>query len=191
MPLARIAVDLTWSGASGGPGANVWHLRADPADTFGSAFQAMIDSIQQFYVSIAALFPTPVTISFSGEVSGVGPDNGTTGTVNGWAVQGSGGAAFMPPANQLLVNWSTGSGGRRGRGRTFIGPLSPNYQEADGTPTSSALTVLGNAAAALVEDSDSYTNGAVVVYSRTDGLARDFTGSTVPNRFSILRSRRD
>jgi len=191
MPLARIAVDLTWSGASGGPGANVWHLRADPADTFGSAFQAMIDSIQQFYVSISPLYPGGVTASFSGEVSGVGPDNGTTGTVNGWATSGGGGAAFMPPMTQMLVNWTTGSGGRRGRGRTFIGPLSPNYQEADGTPSSAGVTVLTNAAAALVEDSDSFTNGAVVVYSRTDGLARDITGSSVPNRFSVLRSRRD
>lgn len=192
MTLVRIPIDLTWSGASGSPGVNIWHARFDtgaiptPAD-----LQEVVDALQTFYATIDGLYPNTLTASFAGEAAGVGPDSGDTFTANPWSEPGDNANGYLSPATMMYVNWSTSTGGRRGRGRTFIGPLDAGVREANGTPTEEARGVLQGAVDALVSSSLSDNGWAVGVWSRTDAVLRDFTSGSVPNMFAVLRSRRD
>jgi hypothetical protein len=191
MSTARIPITLEWTGASGSPGANVWHARggdpiADPAD-----FNGMAEILQQFYTDIAALIPNQVTISFDGEVQGVGDDVGEQWDTNPWTMTGSSTGGYAPPANCLLAQWRAATGGRSGRGRTFIGPLTNAIIDSDGTPQGSVVTTLQDAIDDLVSASTGFGNGALGIYSRVDSVFRDFVSGTAADYFAVLRSRRD
>jgi hypothetical protein len=118
-------------------------------------------------------------------------------------VSGSG-TGSAPQALALVVTWRTEVAARRGRGRTFVGPLAPAVVATDGTPADTARSTLATAAAALVSSSQGFANGAIGVWGyqsaytgegdRPPGqprVLRDFTGSTIRDLFGILRSRRD
>lgn len=191
MPTVEMVVNLDWSGASGSPGVNVWHLRATSGPNAPSDLSDQSEAIHQFYVAIAGLYPGDVAIHMYGDLTGVGDDTGDLYTVPDWAVQGSGGSEYLPPANCLLASWRAASGGRSGRGRTFIGPLVSGVAEANGTPDETDRGTLYTAMSDLISDSQGFANGAVGIYSRKDSTFRDFVSGAVPNYFAVLRSRRD
>lgn len=192
MTLVRMPVDITWSGAEGSPGVNIWHLRSSgSADPFGDDFDLTSEAIRDFYTAIRTIYPTTVNISFVGELGGVGPDTGDTYTATDWGLDGSTGTNFLPPSQCLLVNWKANTGGRSGRGRTFLGPLSPNTLQENGSPTEAARTLVLDAANDLISTISGLTDGAAGIWSPTDGVLRDFTSADVPNIFAVLRSRRD
>lgn len=186
-----MVVNLTWSGASGSPGVNVWHLRSDGGGDPAIDFDGLSQIVFDFYTALQEYFPTLVQIQMFGELTGVGPDTGNLYSVDSWGLDGSGGANFLPPANCLLVAWKAATGGRSGRGRTFLGPVIEETAEANGSPDEAVRTAVAAAAADLVEASDSFANGAIGIWSRTDALFRDFVTSECPNYFAVLRSRRD
>lgn len=191
MPIARIPVNLTWTGATGSPGVNVWHARFDNGDPLSGDLSDVTDIIGQFYDAIEGLFPSTYTITYDGEAQGVGADEGTTYQSTPWTFQGEGAPAFLPPATAMFVNWRAFTGGRRGKGRTYLGPLTDLVTEGNGTPEEAYRAQVQAAANALVSASLGDLNGAVVIYSRTDGIARDVATADVPNMFAVLRSRRD
>jgi hypothetical protein len=191
MPTVRIPVALEWSLASGSPGANIWHVRGDVTSGPGNDIQAMVDAIRDFYAECAGLFPNTMRARFYGEGSGVGDDAETFFPLTGWTVDGTGTNEYMPPATALCVTWRTSSGGRNGRGRTFLGPLATSFSEGNGTPDEPARAGVQTAVDNLVETSDSFANGAVGIYSRLENVLRDIVSGTVPNEFAVLRSRRD
>jgi hypothetical protein len=90
-----------------------------------------------------------------------------------------------------VVGWRTASATRAGRGRTFLGPIGSGALDSDGTIKSDTLDAVRTAAQDLVADSLGFGNGALVVYSPTHDIARDFTASAVRDQFAVLRSRRD
>jgi hypothetical protein len=108
-----------------------------------------------------------------------------------WSIGAGGGGNVLPPANCIVVGWRTSGGGRRGRGRTFLGPLDSILLEANGGVVDLELTAIRDAAAALVDASDSFNDGALGVFSPTGNLFRDFVSSAVRDQFAVLRSRRD
>lgn len=191
MALMTHPVQIAWSYGTGSPGANVWHLRSTGSAIGGADAQSMSDIIKAFYQDIAGYFPTGVTIDFLGTVTGLGDDLGDSATLTPWQVVGTGGTGRLSSALQLVVSWKSNTGGRKGRGRTFIGPLNSGLADGSGVPTSAGATDLQAAAEDLIEASDSFANGAIVVYSKVDGLARDVTQATVARKFGVLRSRRD
>lgn len=191
MPTARIPIDITWSGTTGSPGVNIWHARVDSVADPNPDVQSMADMLETFYGDIADLFPSTVVFHFAGEAAGVGDDNGDTFTADPWTVNGTNTVDFLPPANCVLVQWRTGTGGRHGRGRTFLGPLARSLAEANGTPEEASRGEIQAAVDTLVGSSEGFGNGALGVYSRTTDTFRDFQSGTVPNYFAVLRSRRD
>lgn len=191
MAIFRAAVDLDWGVASGSPGVNVWHMRTVVPGGTDDEIEGLMSLVEDFYTAIRGLYPIAVSISWDGTVQEVSPDPGNSRSLDGWAMNGSASDTFLPPANCMLVNWRSGSGGRRGRGRSFIGPLTTATQEDNGTPDETDRETLRAAAAALVSASLTDLNGALGVYSRTDSLLRDFTSASVPNIYAVLRSRRD
>lgn len=191
MPTMRVPIDLTWTTASGSPGVNVFHARTTSGDASNFELEELTEALEAFYTQITECFPGAVTIRWGGEASGVGDDEGNTYTSPSWTVNGSGGIGWLPPANALIVNWRANTGGRRGRGRTFIGPLVGATNEQNGTPDETIRAELQGAATTLISASEGVLNGALGVYSRVDNVFRDFASADVPNKFAVLRSRRD
>jgi hypothetical protein len=191
MPTVRIPIDLTWTGASGSPGVNIWHARVDSILDPNPDVDAMADVLNTFYDEIKGMYSNQVAIRFAGEAQGVGDDTGNTYTGTPWTVNGTNGTGFMPPADCVLVQWRASTGGRSGRGRTFIGPCAGSAEESNGTPTEDSRTLIQGAADNLIDASDSFGNGALGIYSRTQDTFRDVVAAAVPNYFAVLRSRRD
>lgn len=191
MPTARIPIDLTWTGASGSPGANIYHARADSIDQFNADFDALGVILFDFYDTIKDMYCTDVTIRWAGEASGVGDDTGQVYSGNAWSVSGTNGTDHLSPALNVMIRWRTESGGAHGRGRNFYGPLIDGASESNGTPDEDVRDEFQAAADALVAASSGFGNGALGVYSRVEDVFRDFTSATVPNYFAILKSRRD
>lgn len=185
------AVQLTWTTASGSPGNNVFHGRTGGVGFQEDEVAGLSVYLNEFYEAIGGLFPSFVTITAPEYANGVGDDTGDQVPVEAWEVQGSGGAGFLPPANCMLVDWRTGTGGRRGRGRTFVGPLQSTVGQANGTPTEIHRGILEDAASDLIAASSGSLDGAWGVYSRVENVFRDWQSSSVPNLFGVLRSRRD
>lgn len=191
MVLARIPVDLTWTGATGSPGVNVWHGRFLGAVAPFDDLEGLTTMLNTFYATIAPIFPATMSCTYAGVAYGVGANAEEEYTSPAWTVEGDAGADFLAPALAMYVNWSTGSGGRNGRGRTFLGPLGVSSAEGNGTPAEGLRGTVQGAVDALVSASLTDANGALGVFSRVDGVLRDFTAGAVPNKFAVLRSRRD
>jgi hypothetical protein len=187
----QCVVDLNWSVGGGSPGTNTWHVRTDGAGSPATDIDDLMEIVRAFYTSLQERFPADLTIQWLGEATGILGNHGDIVHTGTWGLAGSGGTPHLPNAIQGCVTWTADTGGRSGRGRTFLGPLEGGQATDGGQPTSAFLADLTAAAADLVESSDSFANGAIGIYSRTDGVIRDITGAKVSGKFAVLRSRRD
>jgi len=192
---------ITFPGA-GSPGANIWHIRTATLTGSGELSEAnsLIGYIRTFYLAHAVYFPNGTTVSL-GTVTEMDTQREIVPTMV--AVSGSG-TGSSPQALCTVVTWKTSIAARRGRGRTFMGPLSTGTIQTDGTPNDSYRGVVVSAAGSLVTSSMGFGNGAIGVWgyntAKTTGVPRnpadpkvfrDYVGATVRDLFGILRSRRD
>lgn len=189
MPIWKATVTLN-NPDLGGTGTNTWHVRTDTGEGL-VALNPMAATLEDFYTAILDIYTQQTFVRFDGEWAGVGADEGDFLQGTDWEVQGQDSGGGMPPSQCVVVGWRTDSGGRRGKGRTFLGPLGKAGLETNGTPSSAMLTQIRGAATALVDDSAGLGNGAFGVYSKEDSLIRDFTSSNVRDIYASLRSRRD
>lgn len=197
MATYRLPVHLNYPNG-GGPGVNIWHVRGGTAQP--SDIDAMVDAIHTFYSTIANTGVGGAGILQNGlQISAdvaTDVDTDEIHPVTFASITAPGSATSLPPATQICVSWRTSIAARRGMGRTFIGPLGANAQEANGTPAAAALDVVRGAAQALVDASLTDANGAVVIYGYQAAggparVARDITAMSVRDIFAVLRSRRD
>lgn len=191
MSLWRTAVKIT-SPIIGGVGVNTWHLRNTGDDPHGSVTEvpALMDLVKTFYTSMATYSPSATSFAWDG--SAVAFQAGDVQRdFEAWSVPGGSTTAPLPPANVICVGWRTGIATRRGRGRTFFGPLTLDVAQSDGTVNDAALAAMRDAAAALVSDSEGFTNGAIGIWSHAGSVFHDLTSSQIRDKFAVLRSRRD
>jgi hypothetical protein len=203
MPVYRFPVTIDYLGG-GGPAVNVWHLRTD---TGGGALgdeqrQGAADALHTFYRALAHQTGGTILILGGGvRVNGdfmTDVESDESHHVDFDEVSAAGAQDYAPVNTALVVNWTTTIAARRGRGRTFLGPLSSTNIQNDGTPTGDCVTVVKAAAQALVNDSLSDNGWAFGVYGlETPGgtpdspkVLRDFTGMRVRDRFAQMGSRR-
>jgi hypothetical protein len=201
MAIFRVPFNITFPGA-GSPGANIFHIRTAISTAPEELLEAnaLVSYIRTLYTNAANYMPTGTTITL-GTVSEEGTQREIVPTFS--AVTGSGTGSSMQ-ALALVITWRTTVAARRGRGRTFIGPLATATVQADGTPADTFRATMATAAAGLVSSSMAYGNGAIGVwgYAGAKGsgtprdpndprVFRDFTGSNVRDLFGVLRSRRD
>jgi len=203
MPIFRVPVNVAFVGA-GSPGANIWHIRtvAGPGGSELTQAQTMVTAIRQFYNSCQAYLPT-TNVYTLGTVTELGTGREISPT---WSSLSGVATGNIAQALCVVVTWKTSIAARRGRGRTFLGPLATSVQQSDGTIVDAARTGIGTAAAALVSTSLTDGNGAVGVWgysaAKTPGKAnprnpadgrelRDITGYAIRDVFGVLRSRRD
>ena len=184
--LKRIRV--SWTGFPGAPGVSTFYS----LDSVG----APLTELHAFFSSLAGKIPADVNIQVenSGDII-----EDTTGALTGtWtdasvlSVQGTGSSMYAAPAG-ILFKWMTDTvlGGHRIRGRTFLVPADVQCYQNDGSIASTPLGQLQGYAATLV----AATAGAFVIWHRpragVGGGHALVTGSTVPDKVVVLRSRRD
>jgi len=174
------------------PGINTWHVRLDSEDPNDGDVVGLSASLADFDVHLTDLvLAQGCAVTYDGLLVKVGPSPTFHDTGNEWAAGNAGSSATLPPANCVVIGWGTQNASRRGRGRTFIGPIQAAANDATGTISTAALASARDAAADLVAANAGPPEGAWGVYSRSDGVIRDFTSSRVHDRFAVLRSRRD
>lgn len=192
MAVFRTTVDLRFN-AGAGRGTNTWSVRTlGDADT-NVQVAGVMEYVRQFYADLIALVPSSSTFQWDGTFLELGTTTPEyVEPASPWTVTGSGTPNSYGPAPAMAcISWRTSLATRRGRGRTFFGPLSPGVFGADGTINDGQLTVIRNAAADLVSLSlQDSINGAVGVWSELDSVHRDFVGSSVNDQAAVLRSRR-
>lgn len=191
MGVFRANVNLQFAAGDGG-GTNSWTLRTLSDDGTTTEVESLMGHVEDFYDAIFSVFPDNYTISWDGSVTQIGtPTPGLLAAGTPWTVNGLGGVNYGPAAAMICVSWKSSLATRRGRGRTFLGPVSANaVQGSDGSVTDTVLTTVRTAANALVSASLADTNGALAVWSELDQVARDFTSASVTDQVAVLRSRR-
>lgn len=191
MAIFRVPVRLTYS-AAGGPGINVFHLRCADDTVLQDELQAGVDALHQFYVSIGNLLGASTLVECE-VATNVQTDEAVAVDWTPIQTTNTGTEATLLA---LVISWKTVSATRRGKGRTFVGPLNSGVSESNGTPSGEALAPLGSAAAALVSSSQAANGWALAVYGQQNAgvaepkVARDVIAYSVRDRFSVLRSRR-
>jgi len=189
--LSQIRAVLTgWNGAPGY--TNFYIDSVDP-----TACQDMANAVHAFFDSCKGQFPTSVRINFPTDVREV---DGATGVLGGFITLGTPpaevvglGTADFNAAAGASVSWLTGTAAasRLVVGRTYLVPLGGNFYESNGTPTSAGLTVIRNAASALVAAMDPI----FVVWRRpvagAGGSVAPVLASRVNDIGAVLKSRRD
>lgn len=192
MGVFRANVDLTFA-AGEGVGTNSWTLRTASAGFDGVQIAALMGFVQEFYTDVSGLFPATSTFRWDGSVQDLAsPAPVFSPPATPWTVTGSNATGgYEPVAAGVCVTWRSSLATRRGRGRTFLGPVVAGASEPNGTPNAGFVSLVRDAAASLVASSSTASGtGALAVWSELDGIARDFVGSSVTDQFSVLRSRR-
>lgn len=186
---------VKWNGFTGAPGYSTFYQNnATPTD-FGGAIAA-------FFTAIKGHIPNPVNFEFPTSADVISDTDGAlTGAFSVSPVTGfNGGDAgnYGAPAG-AMVQWRTAVVMDKHRlvGKTFIVPVGAAGMQSNGTLDDTYKTTLQTAGAGLV----AAMGGTLMVWHRPK---KDASGAiirpggsapvfnvTVPDRVSVLRSRRD
>lgn len=184
MPL-RVTTSMV--GLGGGPFYSQMHFAGETQGAADAAADAVWDFWQAIFTSQAA----GLTLTVEPEVIQFDLSTGAPETVYATSeapMTSSGGGDALPWGTQGLIRWRTGAflGGRELRGRTFIPALTEGHNTA-GRPAAALITILNNAAAALIADGAS----ELMVYSPTKSAIATVVTGTGWSEWAQLRSRRD
>lgn len=205
------AASVGWFGA---PGLNTIYFAAhglvsSTAPVLDDA-QLAHDRVHAAFTAAAGLYPPAWSMIVSPSVDVLTITNGEI--VNSFTVDpsdqiiGDGGAGFGPSAVAALAQLRTGifDDGSRIQGRAFLGPIVA-AADADGTPTSGVVDEVLAWGEALL-DAGVTEEPVVVVWRRPraanaehlpepvtarDGMVAKVTSITAPDKYAVLRSRRD
>jgi len=182
-------VHFTWANGSKS-GVNVWHFRQTSLPVF--PLPPIPTAIKTFYDSNKQFAPSDCVYTFDGVVRDVSSVTPTDPPVlQSWSITSTGGATTAPNGVGLVIGWRSSLATRRGRGRTFLSPLSSNcMQTSDGTIADTQLTAIKGSCTTLVNTSVADGNGAIVVWSPTDHIGRDIISFKVNDKPAWLSSRR-
>ena len=198
MAVYRIPIELR-NGSFPSPMANVWHGRADSSGAIFDPAQAagtMLGELQTFYGQCVQMLAAGTTVHFPTEIVDVDTKEETPiQPINPIAATAT---TIAPKGLSICISWRTSLRARRGRGRTFLGPLSGNFLEnSTGAPYAGFRSALQTAVDDLLEASSGVNGWALGVYGQEQPLVdtahvlRDFTQGVVSDEFTLLRSRRD
>lgn len=186
----RLNIDLGWSVASGSPGTNSWYYRSG-AGGEDSGLADATEDLRVFYNAIKSIYPNAVTITCDGLWSGATEAaEGDSSQQTQWQITGSGGTGWAPPGLAMTAERRATSGGRRGKGRVFLGPLQGAVIGPAGDNSTNFATTVQTALNVLLAQ-DGNPNGSFALVSKVDGLVRDIASGQVKSKFAMVRSRRD
>lgn len=179
-------VKVLWQGFPGAPGYSNHYV--------GSTTTAQT-AIRAFYLAIAAILPTGLTLQVPNTGDQVSEATGLiTGAWSGTAQAQivSTGAGTFSGCSGAIVNWRTAQvvNGRRPMGRTFLVPLISSAYDSQGSLSSAALSTIQSAADTLITS----LAGELKVWSRPKptiaGAAVTAIQAQVPDLACVLKSRR-
>lgn len=183
--MRRLRVE--WNGIGGLPGLSTFY--------YGVASPNVSDAVT-FFTAIKAQFPTG--LSWTIPSSGDEIDDATGALTGGWTGSGggtvaaTGSAASWAAGVGTRIRWDTLSivNGRRVRGGTFMCPLLGTVYDSSGTISTTSLGIIQTAASAFAA-----SGVAKGVWHRPttpgSGLYCSINSATVPDKVTMLRSRRD
>lgn len=195
MTICRVTTTLT--GFSGAPG--YWrHYFKDVSGLVGPAMpQLCVDRVRDAVVAGGVLFANSVTYNVSGLVDELDESTGQiTGqqSVTPRTQIGAGAGNLGPIVVGLVAQFNTDDfvNGRRIRGRSFLNPIRSAYT-INSAPQATELG-LAQAFASKMDDQGA-TTVRFGVYTRPKGAQpgawHDVTTTNVPQKWTVLRSRRD
>lgn len=195
MTIQRVTTTIT--GFSGAPG--YWrHYFKDISGLGGSVMaQLCVDRVRDAVLAAGALFSSSVTYNVSGLVDELDESSGQiTGqqSVTGRTQVGGAAGALGPIVVGLVAQYNTNDfvNGRRIRGRSFLNPIRSIYT-ANPAPVATELGLASAFAAQM--DNPGATTVRFGVYTRpkggTPGAWHDVVSTNVPQKWTVLRSRRD
>lgn len=174
----------------GGIGTNTWH--ASVGDDSEEDVSTLADRLNDFYDACKEIYPDTTKLRCDAQAVIVStPDPGLIIGTGSWEIDGTGDTHPMPPANCLVAGWGTSNLSRNGRGRTFLGPLTRDMAQDNGTPYETTRTLIENAGEALIAAQAPPDDPWFGVWSSEGPTLRPFRRVKVANRFAVLRSRRD
>jgi len=193
-----LRVRMALSGWPGGPGLSTFYFTTPLED--GAAAIRCVGYVQEAVSSHwKNVWPLTVSSLISPEVDVIEAATGRiTDTLSIPAVPAIAGAAsseYAPIATALLARLITGTfiAGRRLRGRIFFCPVGRNMVQADGTPDPTAIGFINAGGDSLRLGMDA--GDLWVVWHRPEGDSGGSAGYILsvicPDKFSVLRSRRD
>lgn len=185
------------TGFSGAPG--YWrHYFKDVSGLVGPAMpQLCVDRVRDAVVAAGILFANSVTYNVSGLVDQIDEATGQiTGqdSVTPRTQVGAGAGTLGPIVVGLVAQYNTNDfvNGRRIRGRSFLNPIRSTYT-INSAPQVAELA-LAQAFASKMDDPGA-TTVRFGVYTRPKGAQpgawHDVTTTNVPQKWTVLRSRRD
>lgn len=184
IPAYRVTAHVT---AYNGLNVNVFHFSnatVVPAD-FGAV---AVDMLTGFYNTMEAAYPGGVTFQV-GQIINLGTSPVTYVPFDSTPFTISTSGSIGDARQAATITWRTATATRRGRGRTFVGPV---YGSAVSTSTgqwrSDFQTLLSDAASNLIDAGNTQT-APLLVYSKRAAAVYPVTGFAVPPTPHTLRSR--
>lgn len=198
------------AGWGGGPGLNTFYFAESAAGEAPLESDATLcaNRVRTAFFDARSIYRNSQTITVSPTVDVLETETGdlvdSFSVAPPVAVVGDNVGVLGPTASMVLLrlNTSTFNDGSRLAGRAFLGPIS-GQSDADGTPNAFISTAVLAMGAALL-DVGSPLNPRLVVWRRPraaaagppvvterPGLFGLVTSYTMPDKFAVLRSRRD
>lgn len=200
------------TGWTGGPGLNTFYFgeesSTDPGTPSPDGALLCVNRVRDAWAVGKGIYPTSWSMAISPVVDVLQDTDGEL--VDSFSVTapativGTSGSGYLPPSTCVLLQLRTltFADGRKILGRTFMGPVSATI-DADGSPNAAALAVGVNTGAALLDIGVTAGPGLRVwrrpraartlptPLSARDGSSALVTSITVPDKYAVLRSRRD
>lgn len=186
-----VRVTARWEGFPGGPGYSNFYGNADT--DAAAAAQTMATRIRAFFAGMVGWLPADVDVTVLpvyavlSDATGEQTSEGTVASPP--AVVAGVGAGGYSGNSGVAVNWNTTAfvAGKRLKGRTYLVPMGPIYQD-NGTIADAIVTELQGLAEDLIGDATLF-----VVWHRpvggAGGSAAEIETATIRDRAAHLRSR--
>lgn len=157
MAILQYAVQGQGTPATGtGPFYNVFNIFTNNPTSAQAAIH--VSALAAFYNALKVnLYATTQTWTIGAKVVQVDLATPIFIPVTPVTVTGSNGTAYCPPQTSLVVSWKTGQATRKGRGRTYLGPLSQSVLSVAGNFGTPTITSAQAAATALIASITSST----------------------------------
>lgn len=171
----QYTAEITATPATGtGPYANVFHIfTGTPSTTRGNAH---INALKTFFTSCASvLYCTSWSALIGRSVVVIDGNPPVYIPTTPQTVAGINGTAYCPPQTSMVVSWKTGLATRKGRGRSYMGPLSQSVLATGGNFNATHVSTVQTAATALI--------AAIIAIDPADYLCvyHRPPGATLPN----------
>lgn len=191
MAFEMLRVRTVLTGLVQGGGVSTIYLRSEASKDPNTA----ISVVNAFWEAARSGISSQVSIAVQNTVDEIDGTGALVQQYVGTAVpgkQGGAAGATLPPATQGLLRMTTPTvvGGRRLRGRLFIpGPVS-GPEGGVTAPEQAYINDINAAGAGLIAGAEA-AQQRWVVWSRKNASYAPVTGTTVWNKYAVLRSRRD